>query len=213
MNKIIIIIAMVCIVLTAGCIQEEEQEPISYRSSDERLKLYESQGMTSQQAQHVAMLRSRFEQESIPVSTTPELDNLIQFLEEDKTDEIAYYNDPKRGRDYFVCCGFARELAKNASEYNITMGGVSLRDHEHVRAAKSYHAMNYVIIDNEFIIIEPQSDSIHYLDTIYYHWGNNYRYITIHPEVQIMSNYGKYKQTIDIDVMDYNETEIMKKWK
>lgn len=195
MNKKLIILLLICSTLTLGCTDNPVDEPLIELVNE-------------------SILNKSIINKSIPVSTTPELDNLIQFLEEDKTDEIIYNADSHRGIDYFVCCGYSRQLAKNASEYNITMGGISLRDHEHVQATKYYHAMNYVIVDNSFVIIEPQEDSIHYLDTIYYHWGCNFRYITVFPNANMMTNFGKHKETIDIDVLDgYNETEIINKWR
>ena len=141
--------------------------------------------------------------------TSDEMNQLINFLEEDTTDHTIFDNDPHKGISYFVCTGYARTLAKNASEYNITMGVVGIRDHEHIKASKYRHAMNYVIIDNQFMIIEPQDDWIYKLDEMRY-TEHNGRYITIYPNAEIMTNFGKHKYTIDIDLYsDYNESQII----
>ena len=124
-----------------------------------------------------------------------------------------YVLDEHRGKDYFVCCGFTREFGERANDVGWKVGGISLRDHEHVAAHKCYHAMNYIVIDNKFIIIEPQTDQISYLNEVY--MGQcKYRYITIFPDAQMMTNFGNHKETIDIDVLkEYNETELCEKWK
>lgn len=142
---------------------------------------------------------------------TDEMDKLVNFLKEDKTDWMMYDQDPQRGISYFVCSGFTRTLAKNAKEYDIYMGGISLRNTPTVGVAtKHYHAMNYVIINNQFMIIEPQTDQIFNLKTIKSHHGGVYKYITIYQDAQMMSNYGKGRQTIDIDLYsEYNESQII----
>ena len=89
------------------------------------------------------------------------MQNLQNFLKQDTTSEISYYLDSHRGVEYYVCTGYVRDLAKNANEYGIEMGGISLRDTMAVGVGTTYyHAMNYCIIDEKFLIIEPQTDEI-----------------------------------------------------
>lgn len=190
MNSIVICYILLCIILSAGCITDIIQE---------------ADKVSIQEADNVFI-------PNVVVEPT-ELDKLLQFLEEDKTDEVIYHKDPQMGMDYYVCTGFTRTLAENASKYNITMGAITLRETPTVgTCTKYYHAMNYVIIDDSFIIIEPQLDEVFYLDLIGYHNGGVYRYITIYENAQMMSNYGKGRQTVDIDLRDYNETEIVERW-
>lgn len=140
--------------------------------------------------------------------------NLENFLNEDKTDEEFYYLDINRGVDFYVCSGYARDLAVNASEYGIKMGGISLRDTMAVgRGTRHYHVMNYCIIDDKFILIESQSDEIFTLETLKNHHEGVYKYITIFPDAQMMTNFGKYKETISIYLqVEYNESEIIEKF-
>ena len=154
------------------------------------------------------------QQSQTPEQHSAEMQNLIDFLEIDQTSDVEYYDDPHQGIDYYVCAGFVRSLAKNATEAGIPMGGISLRNTPGVGpATKHYHAMNYVIIDNRFIIIEPQGDKIFTLETIKLHHDSVYRYITIFQDSQMMTNYGKHKETINIDLYgNYNESEIIKKF-
>lgn len=187
MKKMVIAVVLLCI-LNTGCITEKS-DSIKETNSLEEIP--------------IIIPETIFE--------TPEFDKLIQFLEEDKTDEIVHYNDPKRGKDYFVCTGYTRALAKNASGYNITMGAIGIRDHEHIKTSKFRHAMNYVIIDDKFLIIEPQDDWVYNLNEMQYMEGNG-RYITIYPNVEIMTNFGKHKYTINIDLRNYNETELVEIW-
>jgi len=143
-----------------------------------------------------------------------EMQNLITFLKSDQTSNIEYYDDPRRGIEYYVCAGFARSLAENATAKGIPMGGISLRNTPTVGpATEYYHAMNYVIVDNQFLIIEPQFDTIFTLEEIKTYKKGAYRYITIFQNAQMITNYGKHKETIDIDLYsNYNESEIIEKY-
>lgn len=143
-----------------------------------------------------------------------EMQNLIDFLKSDQTSEVEYYNDPHRGIEYYVCAGFVRSLAKNATAEGIPMGGISLRNTPTVGpATEHYHAMSYVIVDNHFIIIESQSDKIFTLETIKLHHNGVYKYITIFQDAEMMTNFGKHRETVDIDMHgDYNESEIINKF-
>lgn len=145
---------------------------------------------------------------------SPEMQNLLNFLKQDTTSELSYYPDPHRGVEYFVCTGYVRDLAKNANEYGIKMGGISLRNTMAIGAGTQYyHAMNYCIIDGQFLIIEPQSDEIFTLESLKNSDYNVYKYITIFQDAQMMTNFGKGRETIDIYIYeDYNESEIIKKF-
>jgi len=96
-----------------------------------------------------------------------EMQQLIDFLNVDTVDEESLYEDPHRGVEYYVCSGFSRDIAKNAKEYNIDMGAISIRDTMGVGiGTQYYHAMNYCIIDEKFILVEPQTDEIYTLQDI-----------------------------------------------
>ena len=95
-----------------------------------------------------------------------EMQQLIDFLKADKVNEDSYYQDPHRGVDYYVCTGYSRDLAQNAKEYNIDMGAIAIRDTMSVGIGTRYnHAMNYCIIDEKFILVEPQTDEIYTFST------------------------------------------------
>ena len=196
--KSIVVILLSCLTLSMGCVEA----PIANFTGEPVM----CTGVDKEPATCMNV-------DEVFVPSIPELDNLIQFLEEDATDEINYTGG-QRGINYFVCTGFSRALAKNASEHNITMGAISLRDTPGVGVVtKYYHAMNYAIVDDSFVIIEPQSDEVFYLDTIQYHHGGAYRYVSIYQNAQMMSNYGKGRETIDIDLRDYNEDELISAWR
>ena len=149
-----------------------------------------------------------------PTNHSLEMQNLINFLNEDKTNEQTYNDDTNRGMDYYVCCGYVRDLAINANDYGIRMGGISLRDTMSVGAGtRYYHAMSYCIVDDKFIVIESQSDKIFTLETLKEHHGDVYKYITIFPNAQMMTNFGKHKETINIYLQGkFNESEIIDKF-
>ncbi|KAF5422989.1 MAG: hypothetical protein C5S44_03935 [Candidatus Methanocomedens sp.] len=146
---------------------------------------------------------------------SPEMQQLIDFLKVDKVNEVSVYQDPYRGVDYYVCSGFSRDLAQNAKEYDIDMGAISIRDTMAVGIGTRYnHAMNYCIIDEEFILVEPQTDEIFTLEDIKQSPDfEGYEYISIYQNAQMMSNYGKGRETVDIDLYGgYNESDILIKF-
>jgi len=140
-----------------------------------------------------------------------ELDKLILFLDEDKTDEKEYYDDIHRSKDYFVCTGFTRDLSENASKYNISLGGAFVRDTAIVGSISNLHAVNYGIFDNKFYFIDPQSDRIYTIDE--YNYAFKYNYASLHKDANSISNYRISRKTIDIDFNDYNETKLIEKWR
>ncbi|MCL7474808.1 MAG: hypothetical protein M8352_02045 [ANME-2 cluster archaeon] len=149
-----------------------------------------------------------------PTYYSPEMQTLKDFLKEDITDELSYSPDIHRGADYLVCTGFSRDLAKNAREYGILMGAISLRDTMKVgEGTRYYHAMNYCIIDGKFILIEPQTDEVLTLESLKDSDYSVYKYISIYQDAQMMTNFGRGRETIDIDIYGgYDESEIIKKF-
>lgn len=145
---------------------------------------------------------------------SPEMEKLIDFLNQDLTDKKSFYDDPHRGVSYNVCTGFSRELARNAKEYGIFMGTISLRDTMKVGAGTRYfHAMNYCIIDGKFIMIEPQTDEIFTLESLKNSDYSVYKYISIYQDAETMTNFGRGRLTVDIDIYgNYDENEIVKKF-
>lgn len=139
---------------------------------------------------------------------------LLYFLKVDRTNNMVANLDPQRGVDYQSCTGYSRDLAKNAKEYGIDMGAISLRDTMKVgMGTRYYHAMNYCIVDGKFIIIEPQTDEVFTLETLKKSDNSVYKYISIYQDAQMMTNFGKGKQTIDINVYgEHNESEIIRKF-
>jgi len=102
----IVIIHILCILLIllgTGCIEEEYPEVLE----------------TSRTT------RSIHNTEYTPEPQySPEMQQLIDFLKVDKVNEESFYEDSHRGLDYYTCVCFSRDLAKNAKEYDIDMGGM-----------------------------------------------------------------------------------------
>lgn len=143
-----------------------------------------------------------------PIST--ELYRFKQFLYEDKTNELKY--NGKIGIDYFVCTGFTRTLAENASKYNISLGGASVRDTPSVGvASKSLHAVNYGIFDDKFYFVDPQTDTMYTINC--YKNITIYKYASLHKDANEINNYIIARKTIDLDFNDYNESQIIDEWK
>jgi len=74
------------------------------------------------------------------------------FLLNDSTSE-RHYNDE------YTCGYFSRDLVTNASLENISIGTVLLGPYKALNGTDN-HAMNYCIVNDEVVIIEPQSDKL-----------------------------------------------------
>ena len=89
-----------------------------------------------------------------------DLIEIERFLRNDTTDQHEYYQ-------YYSCGHFSRDLSRNASENNLTIGSVILGNHPVFRGYQN-HIMNYVSVNTSIWLIEPQHDQIMRLnDTMY----------------------------------------------
>lgn len=107
---------------------------------------------------------------------TAEPSTLTEFLANDSTDTHEYL-------PYYTCGHYSRDLARNATENNITLGSVILGYHPTFRGHQN-HIMNYYMNNDIVMLIEPQTDQVLYLnDTMYI-------YYRIYPDgVQVPSNW------------------------
>ena len=111
-------------------------------------------------------------------SCSAELNDIEQFLVNDTTDQHKYL-------PWYTCGHYARDLSRNASEHNLTIGSVILGNHPVFRGYNN-HAVNYVIENNTIWIIEPQTDQILQLnDTMY-------GYYRLYPDGSQIPSYWKY---------------------
>lgn len=89
-----------------------------------------------------------------------DMSEIEQFLSNDTTDQNEYL-------PWYTCGHFSRDLAKNASNHNISVGSVILGNHPVLRGYQN-HIMNYIVSNGSIWVIEPQSDNIMRLnDTMY----------------------------------------------
>ena len=93
-------------------------------------------------------------------------DELVAFLNADLTNEREYTS-------YFTCGHFARELARNATAYNITLGGAIVSPDNNFMDYDN-HLMNYVYINGTLIFIEPQNDQYYPRDGLWYPYHKLY---------------------------------------
>ena len=105
-----------------------------------------------------------------------ETQTIDEFLIHDLTDTHEYL-------PYYTCGHYARDLARNASEYNITLGGVILGFHPVFRGYQN-HIMNYYIDNETIMLIEPQTDQIMHLN------NTIFNYYRLYPDgTQVPSNW------------------------
>ena len=102
----------------------------------------------------------------ICAATTPQ--ELYDFLEQDTTDQSEW-------TPFYNCGFFARDLARNASEHNITIGGLILGNHPRFLGYDNT-IVNYMIIEDIFIVIDPQTDQLYGLNHALSHDGMTFEY-------------------------------------
>ena len=199
----IVIIQIFCILLIllgTGCIEEEYSQEIEITRTTRNIHDTENTHNTEYTPEP---------------QYSPEMQQLIDFLKVDKVNDGIFNDDQHRSLDYYTYSGFSRDLAQNAKEYDIDMGAISIRDTMAVGIGTRYnHAMNYCIIDEKFILVEPQTDEIFTLEDIKQSPDfEGYKYISIYQNAQMLSNFGKGRETVDIDLYGgYNESDILKKF-
>ena len=104
------------------------------------------------------------------------IEDIESFLMNDITDNREWLS-------YYSCGHFSRDLARNASLVNITLGSAILGNHPVLRG-RNNHIVNYVIIENKMYLIEPQTDGISLLNQTVY------SYYRLYPEgTQVPSNW------------------------
>ena len=103
---------------------------------------------------------------------------LQDFLKVDKTDEHEYL-------PWYTCGHFTRDLVRNASKHNISLGGAICGNHPVFRGYDN-HIINYIEINDTLYFIEPQTDNIMQLDEIFMH----YQYVRLYSDgTQVPTNW------------------------
>ena len=96
----------------------------------------------------------------IDIVSGENIEDIESFLMNDTT-------DTREWLPYYSCGHFSRDLARNASLANITLGGVILSDRSDLGGYNN-HIMNYIVIENKVCLIEPQTDEISLLNQSLY---------------------------------------------
>ena len=96
------------------------------------------------------------------------------FLEEDKTNEHEYL-------PWYTCGHYARDFARNASEYNLSIGSVKLGNHPTFRGYDN-HDMNYIMVNETIVIIDPQTDTIFAMNPGMTFDGRSFKYYRLYPD-------------------------------
>lgn len=120
----------------------------------------------------------------ISPASADELDDVIAFLVDDQTDTHEYL-------PWYSCGHYSRDLARNASEHNLSIGSVILSNHPVFGGKYGSHIVNYVMInDSIIIIIDPQTDSMFYLNPSMLFDEKSFRYYRLYPDgTQVPSNW------------------------
>lgn len=100
--------------------------------------------------------------------------DLSTFLAEDRTDENEY-------TQWYTCGHYARDLARNASEQNITIGSMILSDNQRFRGWDNV-IVNYVIINDEIVVINAATDKMYALNQGLTYSGTHRKYYRLYPD-------------------------------
>lgn len=113
------------------------------------------------------------------VTNISDVEELVDFLEKDKTDKHKHV-------EWYSCGHFARDLSKNATKYNLSIGSAKLSNHPVFRGKYNSHDINYVYIKEKIIFIDPQTERLYQIHEIFSEW----KYIRLYPDgTQIPSNW------------------------
>lgn len=112
------------------------------------------------------------------VSADMNITTFVEFLANDTTDEHEYL-------PWYTCGHFSRDLAKNGTIDNLSIGSAILGNHPRFAGCNN-HVINYVYINDTIIFIEPQTDQLLTLDEVFFSWW----YIRLYPDgTQVPTNW------------------------
>ena len=100
--------------------------------------------------------------------------DLSTFLAEDRTDE----NEQTM---WYTSGHYARDLARNASEQNITIGSMILSDNQRL-TGRDNAIVNYVIIDDEIVVIDARTDKMYALNSGLTFDGTHKKFYRLYPD-------------------------------
>ena len=89
------------------------------------------------------------------------IEDVQAFLVNDTTDTHEWL-------PYYSCGHFARDLSRNATQHNITIGSVILSESSVLNGKYRSHSVNYFTDNNTIYLIEPQTDDISLLNQSMY---------------------------------------------
>lgn len=122
-------------------------------------------------------------------------DELKMFLFWDDTDMNEYTQS-------YDCDYFVRDAARSALKFNITLGGVILSNDYEFKGET--HAMNYIYVDGEMVVIEPQTDEFYPMHEIV-----EYRYVKFFPLGVLTPSVCYTNWSPDLDLVENNPVTFL----
>lgn len=92
--------------------------------------------------------------EPIPIVIDESMQKIVDFLSEEKTDEMVYTQQANENNIYST-----KYLSRNAIQYNLSIGIILLSDSQIISQSDIY-ALNYFYLDNQIYFINPTTDEI-----------------------------------------------------
>ena len=103
-----------------------------------------------------------------------ELIEIEQFLKDDTTDQ-------NERTEWYTCGHFVRDLSRNASKSNISIGAMILGNHPRF-SGRQNHITNYAIINGRIAVIDVYSDYIYELNKGLWMDDQQFKYYRLYPD-------------------------------
>lgn len=119
----------------------------------------------------------------VSAEDSPDLIEIEQFLFNDTTDQHEYL-------PWYTCGHYSRDLARNASEHNLSIGSMIISNHPVFRGKWNSHVVNYVMLNDTIVVICPETDQILALNPGMVFDGRTFKYYRLYPDgTQVPSNW------------------------
>ena len=130
--------------------------------------------------------------EPIPIVIDDSIQKIMDFLIEDTTNEMVYTQQENKKYIYFT-----KQLSKNASEHNLSIGVILLGNMGFIAQEDNY-ALNYFYLNDQLYFIDPVTDEI---ITVCETFDYGYLYGKLYPDESMLTIYrGSQKIKHDINL-------------
>jgi hypothetical protein len=137
--------------------------------------------------------------EPTPIVMDDAMQEIVDFLNEDKTNEMVYTQEENKKYIYFT-----KQLSKNASQFNLSFGIILLGEMGFIYGD---YALNYFYINDQLYFIDPIKDEI---ITVCEPFDYGYGYGKLYPDESTLTVYRSDRKIIhDLDLSEICNQRIL----